>query len=297
MTRFIHDQFSKDYLEEILSPYGKVTAPFPVSPEAKEIDLCFIPGNMEGVKMKDLGLLGRLALAGEYPSLFEPFRNQVGVNEICACVNKLLDKRQEELRASNRKQGTPVTEEQLPKMWILSPTASAKVLSRFKATVDYPEELPGVYFLPEGLRTAVVVIHQLPRTRETLWLRLLGRDKVQEEAISELEGLEASNPFRSVTLNLLYNLQKHLELREDRDTSDRELIMRLTPLYEQEREQTFRQGQRLMLENLLRARFGSLEPVDNAIIETLLTMPPSEFTPLLLQLSREELIARFGQQN
>ena len=75
--------------------------------------------------------------------------------------------------------------------------------------------------------------------------------------------------------------------------------MRLTPLYEQEREQTFcqSQSQRLMLENLLRARFGSLEPVDNAVIETLLTMPPEEFTPLLLQLSREELIARFGQQN
>lgn len=75
--------------------------------------------------------------------------------------------------------------------------------------------------------------------------------------------------------------------------------MRLAPLYEQEREQTFRegeqQGQRLMLENLLLARFGSLEPVDNAIIETLLAKPPEESAPLLLQLSREELIARFGQ--
>ena len=297
MTRLIHDQFSKDYLEEILSPYGKVTAPFPVSPEAKEIDLCFIPGNIEGVKIEDLGLLGRLALGGQYPSLFEPFRNPVGVNEICSCLNKLLDKRQDELRASNRQKGRAITEEQLPKMWILTPTASSKVLSRFNATVDYPEKLPGVYFLPEGLRTAVVVIHQLPRTRETIWLRLLGRDKVQNEAISELEELEPESPFRSVTLNLLYNLQKHLEAREDIDTSDRELIMRLTPLYEQEREQTFRQGQRLMLENLLRARFGSLDTKDNAVIEMLLTMPPSEFTPLLLQLSREELIARFGQQN
>ena len=50
-----------------------------------------------------------------------------------------------------------------------------------------------------------------------------------------------------------------------------------------------------MLENLLRARFGSLEPADSAIIETLLTKPPEESAPLLLQLSREELIARFGQ--
>jgi len=27
MTRFIHDQFAKDYLEELLSPYGEVKAP------------------------------------------------------------------------------------------------------------------------------------------------------------------------------------------------------------------------------------------------------------------------------
>ncbi|NER39144.1 MAG: hypothetical protein F6J93_35195 [Oscillatoria sp. SIO1A7] len=192
-----------------------------------------------------------------------------------------------------------MTEEQLPKMWILTPTASAKVLSKFYAKENDEEELSGVYFLPEGLRTAVVVIHQLPQTTDTLWLRLLGRDKVQNEAISELEKLGPESQFRSVTLSLLYNLQKHLKTRKDRDTSDKELIMRLTPLYEQEREQTFRegeqQGQRLLLENLLRARFGSLEPVDSAIIETLLAKPPEESAPLLLQLSREELIARFGQ--
>jgi len=27
MTRFIHDQFAKDYLEEFLKPYGEVKAP------------------------------------------------------------------------------------------------------------------------------------------------------------------------------------------------------------------------------------------------------------------------------
>ena len=203
MTRLIHDQFSKDYIEKLLSPYGKVTAPFAVSPEAKEIDLCFVPGNLQGLSIEDLGLLGRLALGGEYPSLFEPFRNPVGVNEICSCVNKLLHKREDELRASNRVDGKPVTEEQLPKMWILTPTASVKVLSKFSAKENDEEELSGVYFLPEGVRTAVVVIHELPSTTDTLWLRLLGRDKVQEEAISELEKLEPENPFRSVTLNLL----------------------------------------------------------------------------------------------
>ena len=57
------------------------------------------------------------------------------------------------------------------------------------------------------------------------------------------------------------------------------------------------QGERLVVENLLRVRFGSLDAELSSAIDRLLSLPPEEFTPLLLQLSREELLARFGQQN
>ncbi len=30
-----------------------------------------------------------------------------------------------------------------------------------------------IYFLPPALTTAIIVLHQLPETPETLWLRLL----------------------------------------------------------------------------------------------------------------------------
>lgn len=77
--------------------------------------------------------------------------------------------------------------------------------------------------------------------------------------------------------------------------------MRLLPLYEQDREQAIQQGiqqgERLVVENLLRSRFGSLDEELSAIIEQILTLSPEEFTPLLLQLSREELLARFRQEN
>ncbi len=39
MTRFIHDQFAKDYLEEMLSPYGEVNSSRRVSAEVREIDI------------------------------------------------------------------------------------------------------------------------------------------------------------------------------------------------------------------------------------------------------------------
>ena len=42
MTRFIHDQFAKDYLEQLLTPYGKVQAARRVAGEVREIDVYFI---------------------------------------------------------------------------------------------------------------------------------------------------------------------------------------------------------------------------------------------------------------
>ena len=118
---------------------------------------------------------------------------------------------------------------------------------------------------------------------------------MQKQAIDELEALPVNHPFRGAALELLYKLQRNLQANQVQDEEERELIMRLAPLYQQEREQAMQEGERLVVENLLRVRFGSLDAQLSAIIDCLLSLPPEEFTPLLLQLSREELLARFGQ--
>ncbi|MBW4645623.1 MAG: hypothetical protein KME23_21995 [Goleter apudmare HA4340-LM2] len=77
--------------------------------------------------------------------------------------------------------------------------------------------------------------------------------------------------------------------------------MRLAPLYQQDREQAIQKAEqrgiqtreRSVVENLLKVRFGEIDNQLQAIIEPLLALSPEEFTPLLLQLSREELIDRF----
>ncbi|OLT60991.1 MULTISPECIES: hypothetical protein [Moorena] len=50
---------------------------------------------------------------------------------------------------------------------------------------------------------------------------------------------------------------------------------------------------RSMVTYLLRSRFGELDQQLLAIIEPLIALSPEEFTPLLLKLSRQELLARF----
>lgn len=88
-----------------------------------------------------------------------------------------------------------------------------------------------------------------------------------------------------------------LEVNQGLDAEDRELIMELSPLYLQRLEnatqQGLQQGQPLVVENLIRVRFGAVDEELSAIIEPLLTLPSEEFSRLILQLSREELLAIF----
>ena len=124
-------------------------------------------------------------------------------------------------REAKRNQ-TKIIETQIPKLRILTPTASKNLLSGFDGAAK-PDSLPGIYYLPQSLRTAIIVIHQLPQTQETLWLRLLGRETVQKKAIDELAALPSNQPYVKITLELLYNLQQNLRINQSSQTEDREL--------------------------------------------------------------------------
>ena len=73
-------------------------------------------------------------------------------------------------------------------------------------------------------------------------------------------------------------LQKNLVVAPYPEEDDRELVMRLAPLYQQNREQAKLEGERLVVGNLLLFRFGSLDNELQAIAEPLLAFPPEEFT-------------------
>ncbi|MBN3895248.1 MAG: DUF4351 domain-containing protein [Nostoc sp. NOS(2021)] len=257
MTRFIHDKFAKDYLEELLKDYGEVNPSEKVSGEIKEIDVLFTPFKQQNSNLQVLGLLGKFA---EYPAILEPFRNPASTDEICDCILKLL-----EIKALVRREAkankTKLQESEIPKLWVLTPTVSETRLSSF-GTIQKEGWLSGVYFLPDALRTAIVAIHQLPQAPETLWLRLLGRGSVQSQAIVELQALPLNYPYQKATLELVYNLRENLRVNQELEEDDRELIMRLEPLYQRDREQAIQEGnkqgeQRLIIRQLNR-RIGEI---------------------------------------
>ena len=263
MTRFIHDKFAKDYLEELLQNYGTVEPDEKVSGEKKEIDILFTPSENQASDLQLLGVLGRIA---EYPAILEPFRNPAPADEICDCIIKVLEVKAK-MRREAKANKTKLQEDKVPKLWVLTPTASETVLSGFN--VNQKEGwLPGIYFLGDNLRSAIVAIHQLPKTSETLWLRLLGRGRVQEQAMLELQDLPPSNPFQQATLKLVYNLKENLRANQNLEESDRELIMRLEPLYQQDRERAIQegnlQGEKRLVIRLLNRRIGE---IDSSLID------------------------------
>ncbi len=292
MTRFLYDQFAKDYLEELLQPLGKIETSKKVPAEIREIDVYFAPSSQPSTDAIQLGLLGKIA---DKPALIEPFRGAVKISEIRSCMNKLFYIIADAER-QNKRDNTLIKEDDLPKLWILSPTVSTTILDGFKASLDEENWGAGVYFLGDYLKTVIIAIHQLPRTDETLWLRLLGKGRVQRIAVEELENLPQNNPLRDKAIDLLLSLKTQIEVKQNPDEEDREALMGLSPIYLQRLADARQEGQRTVIENLLQARFGTLDDELTAIIQPLLGLTPEEFSPLLIQLSREELLSRFRQE-
>ena len=291
MTRIIYDEFAKNYLSELLSPIGTVTPSRGVNSEVREIDVYFTPGTGTEDYVETLGILGKMART---TALFEAFRNPATISEVRSCTSKLFNVIAEVERRSRREE-TSLPKAELPILWILTPTASDRVLNGFKAAPDEQNWLKRIYFVGEYWRTAIVALHKLPETEATLWLRILGRGKVQERAISQLSELSVDNPIRAIALELAYQLQSNLRAKKERELQpeDRELIMAIAPLFREQleaaeqrgREEGREEGQRLILANFLRGRFGELDARLTAFLVPVSALPAAEFALLLLQLS------------
>jgi hypothetical protein len=298
MTRTPFDQFAKQFFEAFLSPLGEVKTNFEVPGEPKFVDIWFAPSSQPSTDT-ELGILGIIATK---PCLLEPFRNQPNQTEVRSCLFKLFH-----VQAEFQRQDDEASEDDLPKLWIITSSASQKLLSGFGAS---PRKgwLKGIYFFPAFFRTAIIAVNKLPRTPETIWLRILGKGATQQGAISEFLSLTANDARRSTVLKLLATWKISMEASAEIELEDRELVMTLSQAYlewEQETErrgmeqgiqQGIQQGQRILLENLLKARFGVLDEQLAAIIQPILELSPQDYASLLLQLSnleREDLLARF----
>jgi hypothetical protein len=307
MTRFGHDIFAKDALEAFLSPWGEAIPQMGVQSEMRYIDLYFTPTDAK-VDVPMLGLLWKCAATG---AAFEAFRGAVQDDEVRSTMGKLFNVHEEITRIA-KQQGLPVPKTaDLPRLWIITPTMSKKKLKAINVITEHSEWGAGVYLLSEMQRTGIIVVHHLPQTPDTVWFRILGRGKVQQEAIDEIEALPANSPYRDETLKLFVKLKVTLENRNDREQNETELMMRLaeSPLFTEYMQRAtadavtnavataVKSVHQDVVESLLLKRFGSLDDDLIQVIPNIIKLSPVEFTSLLVDLSREELIDRFSNND
>ncbi len=220
MSQFPHDRLSKNLLELCLSDFGEVSLQRSVQAETKFIDVYFTPqGPIPAEAI--LGLLGQCV--NQNRVAFEPFRNPVEIDDIQACVIKILEVQQE----LNRLEAPPVPQ---AFMWIVTPTLAQHKLERFGAVCDEAVWGQGVYIATAGFQMGIIVVHKLPVIPETLWFRLMGRGRVQQRAMAEVAALPEEHVYRTNALNLLLSYTVELEAKQDTEPEERDLIMQLSPL-------------------------------------------------------------------
>jgi hypothetical protein len=302
MTRPIHDQFAKHRLAEILKPVGgKVETQREISGETYYADVSVKPSpRVPAAAFQRLGLLGEMVK--QPGGLLEHFWTPPTHRELDHALLKILILHSK-LRHRAEKRRQVLREEALPQLWILTTSASAKLVD-FCGANPKPPWAPGVYFLADLFKTAIVAINQLPTTPETLWLRMLGRGDTQRQAVNELLTLAKTDPLRyQELLELLSQWGVYMASQSHLTDEEQELLMNISSVYQQWREQTLQQGlrtgrqegqqeeRRKFVENLLKMRYGV---IDESLMEPLLRLSPEESLGLLMQLSRDELLARFS---
>jgi hypothetical protein len=273
MIRTNHDQFAKELLSGLLETVGVARTEVEVTSEVRSIDLLFVPIPEKAADREKLGLLGRIAATA---CLIEPYRNAPAHDEICACAMRLFIQRGVRQREAKRnKQSLKQADYEM--LWVVGPTISEAVLADFKAE-SLQDWGAGVYFSGVGWRTVLVAVHKLSPGRDTLWLRILGKGKIQKQAIDEVLALPKEDPLRNLALELITSWQIRTEKQADLSPEDQEIIMNVSSAYAEWKQQTLQEGrqegrqegqregqregelrgQREMLVQFMALKFGSL---------------------------------------
>jgi len=239
MTNRPHDSFAKGYLTELLSPLGTVKTSREITDEPRYIDVLFSPFSPTSVPPPSIGLLARLAVQ---TAVIEVFRNQPDDYQMLMCANKLFSYVGELGREAKREKVSILTKD-WGKLWIISTTASERLLGDYGAQPDPEINCQGVYSFHKGWRGFIIAINQLPTTPETLWLRVLGKGRVQRLAIEEFLALPDPNPYKDNTLRLLANLRIVTLEQPDLSEDEREDVMNLSTAYLKWEQKTLEQGE------------------------------------------------------
>jgi len=284
MHRF--DDFAKNLLRDALGRASTSETEVEVLAATQKIDVYAVPDPARAAQRARMGLLGELSAE---PCLFEPFHDTPSLRKLRRCLNKQhtwhheLERRARTAGAASAKTGDKVPgaadEVPFPALVVIGPGPPSTVLDAYGCQ----QMGPGVYHAVWGLALRVVVISELPRTRETLLLRLLGKGRRFGEALMDLAALPDDAWERSIATPLLVHF-KLASSREHATNEEDDVSAEIRAWFEDYQRKVRNEarsegrsegleegridGERRLLLRLLRARFGELPASAVARLET-----------------------------
>ncbi len=211
MGRTPFDVFAKDLAADALSPAGRAETDVRLAPDPQFADVCFEPTAPSPPPSREL--LHRLTSEG--PTMLEFARQAPDALEVGTWLAKQLAWwRRFAADARNDKRPPP---KEPPRFWGLSAGKPFEAMAAFRhEPMDVSEWPSGCYAAPPGGRFRLVVISELPRTPDTLLVRLMGAGVTFREALEDFDALPLDAPARRLVWPHLVRLQ--LEVHNPNDT-------------------------------------------------------------------------------
>jgi hypothetical protein len=253
------DRFAKEAWSAILERAARVETESEVAADVQFVDLTFEPDPSKLAALEPFGLVASMVKEG--PGLLEFFHSAPTVDDVLFCIQKQIERR--------RKRSDPAVQP-APRLWILAAGRPIKVLDELGFVHDAAWPW-GVHRCAPGFLVKLIVVSDLPITRDTLLLRILGAGPVLKAALAELAALPADAPERGAVLPIMLRLWGERG-GAAQSAEDEDFYMSSQAFVDQWERELLAKGAlkstRDVLTRLLRARFGELDAAAESRIAT-----------------------------
>ena len=233
----LHDLLCKHLLREALDPLGTVELEKPVAPlDEQRIDVyCELRAVLPPPEdVPHLGLVRRMAEV-ERRFLIEPFSATPSVEGVDDTLRKKFHLHHALKKAGK---GVPLAK---PALWVLSPGRPEEVLRGYACT-SLPDWPSGFYRCPPELATWVVVLAELPKTPDTILLRLLGPATMQLGALRELDAQPMTPTERQPWIDILADVRYLLDEAQEPTPEEKTIMTELRQRWEREKAELRAEG-------------------------------------------------------
>ena len=285
------DQLGKNVLRDFFVLFGiaQPGAEVPAT-DAQEIDLWLIPDPARA-HLRAAAASGVIAEMAAEPAMLELFIQALGDRAFHDCLRKRYQWR----HVLEHRDAKPWS---LPAVWMTSAGRPDGVIEAYGFAVS--EGGPaGHYVLDEAAwRIHLLVVPELPRTRETILLRLLGQSRERLGAIADLIALPEGAWEKVVALPWLARLRFEVPPSPvEQSDEERDFIMETQEWFEQYkgglRSEGFDKGRTQALARLFAKRLGRplAEPERQVLAERLARLGEDRLDDVILGLGPEALAA------